>query len=174
MKLPTAEEDDFGSEEGFQEDTWADSGWGDEAVAAEDLNPYYDASQLTTVRIKEDMIFDKVRSRLYYDIQSIELIIPADISDELSEEIRNLAVEAFLAIDCAGMARADFLLDRDSNKLYINELNTIPGFTRISMYPKLWDASGLSYAELLDRLIELAIERHQIKNELTTRFDVGS
>jgi gliding motility associated protien GldN len=78
LKLPTAEEDDFGSDEGFQEDTWADSGWGDDAVAAEDLNPYYDASQLTTVRIKEDMIFDKVRSRLYYDIQSIELIIPAD------------------------------------------------------------------------------------------------
>ncbi|MFN2188854.1 MAG: hypothetical protein ACK2T3_08815, partial [Candidatus Promineifilaceae bacterium] len=88
----------------------------------------------------------------------------------LSDEIRALAVKAFRAIDCAGMARADFLLDRADNKLYINELNTIPGFTRISMYPKLWNATGLQYPELLDRLIELAIERHQVKKELTTLF----
>jgi len=78
LKLPTDEADDFGADEGFQEDAWADTGWGDETVAEEDLSPYYDASQLTVIRIKEDMIFDKVRSRLYYDIQSIEMIIPAD------------------------------------------------------------------------------------------------
>jgi gliding motility associated protien GldN len=79
LKLPTAEEDDFGTaDEGFQEDPWANSGWGDEESAQQDINPYYDASQLTTMRLMEDMIFDKIRSRLYYDIQSVELIIPAD------------------------------------------------------------------------------------------------
>jgi len=92
-----------------------------------------------------------------------ELIIPAPISPELTERVRNLAVEAYLAIDCAGMARADFLLDRDTGALYISELNTIPGFTSISMYPKLWEATGLPYPELIERLIELALERHADK-----------
>jgi len=100
-----------------------------------------------------------------------ELIIPADLKPELSSEIRELAVKAFKAIDCAGMARVDFLLDRDSNQLYINELNTIPGFTRISMYPKLWEATGLPYPSLLDRLVELALERFEIKTDLETSFD---
>jgi D-alanine-D-alanine ligase len=68
-------------------------------------------------------------------------------------------VRAYQAIDCAGMARVDFFLEKDTNKIHLNELNTIPGFTQISMYPKLWEASGLSYAALVDRLIELALER---------------
>ena len=100
-----------------------------------------------------------------------ELIIPADLKPELSREVRELAVKAFKAIDCAGMARVDFLHDRDSNQLYINELNTIPGFTRISMYPKLWEATGLPYPSLLDRLVELALERFETKTDLETSFD---
>jgi D-alanine-D-alanine ligase len=103
-----------------------------------------------------------------------ELVIPADLPVELSEKVRSLANAAFCAIDCAGMARVDFLLDRDSGQLYINELNTIPGFTRISMYPKLWEATGLPYPELLDRLIDLALERYEIKTDLSTTFDSGS
>jgi len=103
-----------------------------------------------------------------------KLIIPAELSYELSDRIRDLATKAYRAIDCAGMARADFLLDRDNQDLYVSELNTIPGFTRISMYPKLWEATGITYPELLDRLIGLALERHEVKSELTTTFDTDS
>lgn len=88
------------------------------------------------------------------------LIIPAKIDDDTAEQIQDIAVQAFQAIDCAGMARVDFFIERGSGTVYLNEINTIPGFTRISMYPKLWEASGLSYTELVERLIELAIERH--------------
>jgi D-alanine-D-alanine ligase len=87
------------------------------------------------------------------------LIIPAQLPEEVSDWIRDYAVRAYKAIDCAGMARVDFFVEKDTNKIYLNELNTIPGFTKISMYPKLWEASGLSYAALVDRLIELALER---------------
>ncbi|MHB8758372.1 MAG: D-alanine--D-alanine ligase A, partial [Bacillota bacterium] len=80
----------------------------------------------------------------------------------------------FKAIDGAGMARADFFLERGTNKLYINEVNTIPGFTKISMYPKLWEASGLSYTDLINRLIELAIERHAEKNRSETLYRAES
>lgn len=103
-----------------------------------------------------------------------ELIIPAEIEGSLSDQIRDMAVRAFKAIDCAGLARVDFLLEKDSGRLFINELNTIPGFTRISMYPKLWEASGLSYSELLDQLIELALERSQEKSRLETTYQVDS
>jgi D-alanine-D-alanine ligase len=81
-----------------------------------------------------------------------------------------MAVEAFRSIDGAGMARADFLLDGEAGKLYLNELNTIPGFTRISMYPKLWEASGLPYPALMDRLIELALARQAQKDRLVRRY----
>ncbi len=101
-----------------------------------------------------------------------ELLIPAPISPELTERVQKLAVKAYLAIDCAGMARADFLLDRDNGDLYISELNTIPGFTPISMYPKLWEATGLSYPELIERLIELALERHADKSRSRTSYTV--
>jgi D-alanine-D-alanine ligase len=87
------------------------------------------------------------------------LVIPALLSQEVSEYIRDYAVRAYKAIDCAGMARVDFFVAKDTNQIYLNELNTIPGFTKISMYPKLWEASGLPYAKLVDRLIELALER---------------
>jgi D-alanine-D-alanine ligase len=87
------------------------------------------------------------------------LTIPAPLPDEVSECIREYAVRAYKAIDCAGMARVDFFVEKDTHRVYLNELNTIPGFTKISMYPKLWEASGLPYANLVDRLIELAMER---------------
>jgi D-alanine-D-alanine ligase len=87
------------------------------------------------------------------------LEIPAQLAPATADLIREYAVRAYKLIDCAGMARVDFFLEKDTNKIYLNELNTIPGFTRISMYPKLWEASGLPYAKLVDRLIELALQR---------------
>jgi D-alanine-D-alanine ligase len=105
----------------------------------------------------------------YHDDRS-ELLIPAPLPREVADLVQYLAVKAYRAIDCAGMARVDFLLDRDSGKLFLNELNTIPGFTRISMYPKLWEASGLSYPALVDRLIELALERKGERDRTERRF----
>jgi len=98
-----------------------------------------------------------------------KLVIPAKLSPHQTRRTRELAVRAFQAVDCAGMARVDFLLDRTTGKLFVNEINTIPGFTSISMYPKLWEASGLPYPQLLDRLIELAFERH--RETTSTRYD---
>jgi len=102
--------------------------------------------------------------------QASQLLIPAPISPATAERVRDLAVRAYVAIDCAGMARADFLLSGETGELYVNELNTIPGFTAISMYPKLWEASGIPYAELIDRLIGLAIERYQDKDRSETSY----
>ncbi|MFN2136962.1 MAG: D-alanine--D-alanine ligase family protein [Candidatus Promineifilaceae bacterium] len=99
-----------------------------------------------------------------------ELLVPADIDAATAEAVRKLAVRAYKAIDCAGMGRVDLLLDKTDGRLYMNEINTIPGFTTISMYPKLWQESGLSYPALLDRLIELAVERHEQKHSLETSF----
>ncbi len=99
--------------------------------------------------------------RAKYVDDNSDLIIPALLPEHTAEEIRQIAVAAFQAIDCAGMARVDFFVARDLSAVWINEINTIPGFTRISMYPKLWEASGLPYSQLLDRLIALALERHK-------------
>lgn len=99
--------------------------------------------------------------RAKYIDNNSELIVPARLPARLSEEIRRLSLLAFKAIDAAGMARVDFFVERDLSRVWLNEINTIPGFTRISMYPKLWEASGLAYSQLIDRLIELAIERHE-------------
>jgi D-alanine-D-alanine ligase len=102
----------------------------------------------------------------WYDYRSkylddgTRLEIPASIPPEVAEEIQRMAVAAFQAIDCSGMARVDFFY-REPDELIVNEINTIPGFTQVSMYPKLWEASGLSYAELVERLVDLALERHQ-------------
>src|SRR5690348_11173735 len=95
----------------------------------------------------------------YIDNKS-QIIIPADIPQATAEEVRRQAALAFQSLDLSGLARIDFFLERGTNQVYINEVNTMPGFTSISMYPKLWEASGLPYKELIDRLIELAIERH--------------
>ena len=99
-----------------------------------------------------------------------ELIIPAQIDEVTKDEAMDLAIRAYKAIDGAGMARVDFLLDRQSNTLYMNEINTIPGFTNISMYPKLWEASGIAYGDLLDRLVELAMIRHGQKAKLVRSY----
>jgi D-alanine-D-alanine ligase len=107
-----------------------------------------------------------VPSNEWYDYQAkylsseSRIIIPAPIAPDLAEQVRVLGIRAFKAIDGAGLARVDFLLDRATEALYLNEANTMPGFTSVSMYAKMWEASGLSYSALLDRLIELAVERH--------------
>ena len=98
------------------------------------------------------------------------LMIPAPIPAETAETMREMAIKTYKAIDCAGMARVDFLLDKDKGKFYLNEVNTIPGFTSISMYPKLWDASGLPYPKLIDRLIELALARKAERDRTERRF----
>ena len=105
----------------------------------------------------------------YIDGRS-ELLIPAPIPAAVAERVRALAVRAFSALDCAGLARVDFLLSRSSGELYINELNTMPGFTNISMYPKLWEASGIPFSELVDRLIELGVERHADRSRSLTTY----
>ena len=100
----------------------------------------------------------------YVDNKS-ELKIPADLSPEIIKSIRNLAIKAYKALDCSGMARVDFFLEKDTNCLIINEINTIPGFTSVSMYPKLWEATGITYSELVDKLIEFAIDRYNDNQE---------
>jgi D-alanine-D-alanine ligase len=94
-----------------------------------------------------------------------ELVIPAKITKAEMKKVQALAVAAFRAVDCSGLARVDFLMDPKSRKLFVNEINTMPGFTAISMYPKLWAASGLAYPDLIDRLIQLGVERHQDKKK---------
>ncbi|MCZ6778180.1 MAG: D-alanine--D-alanine ligase family protein [Acidobacteriota bacterium] len=103
--------------------------------------------------------------------QNSRLQIPADLSDEQTREVRRMAVEAFKALGCEGMARVDFLIDRNTGSAYVSEINTLPGFTPISMYPKLWEASGLQYPRLIDRLIELARERNRRNAGLETRYE---
>ncbi len=98
------------------------------------------------------------------------LLIPAPLPAETAEKIRQMAVQAYTAIDCAGMARVDFFVEKKTGEIYLNELNTIPGFTNISMYPKLWEATGLPYAGLVDRLIELAMERKAQRDRTEHRF----
>jgi D-alanine-D-alanine ligase len=94
-----------------------------------------------------------------------QLIIPAKLSKSETKEVQRLAIGAFKAVDCAGLARVDFLMEPKSRKIYLNEINTMPGFTAISMYPKLWAASGVSYRDLIGRLIQLGIERYQEKRK---------
>jgi D-alanine-D-alanine ligase len=105
----------------------------------------------------------------YIDENGARLKIPADLPEAVIKEIQEIAVKGFLALECYGMARVDFFLS-DDGKIYLNELNTIPGFTKISMYPKLWEHSGIPYRELLDRLIELAIEKKQQKDSLKRSY----
>jgi D-alanine-D-alanine ligase len=103
----------------------------------------------------------------YIDGSSTE-IIPAKLPPDLVERLQRLAIEAFKSVEGAGLSRVDFLLSRDTGDMYLNEVNTMPGFTTISMYPKMWAASGLPYPDLLDRLIQLALERHAEKQQLKT------
>jgi len=105
----------------------------------------------------------------YIDEEGALFKIPAELNEELVEKIQQTAVSAYQALCCEGMARVDFFL-KDNGEIFINEINTIPGFTKISMYPKLWEASGLSYSELIDRLIDLALDRSQKDKSLKTTF----
>ncbi len=113
-------------------------------------------------------------SQEFYDYEDKYLLyqakfqLPADLNDAQMKELRGLAVACYQAVECEGMARVDFLLEAATGKLYLNEINTIPGFTSISMYPKMWEHSGVPYAKLIDRLIELALERQERKK--VTRF----
>jgi len=109
-----------------------------------------------------------------YADEATELMIPAPLPADQADRIRELAIEAYRCLEGEGFARVDFLLDRNSGELYINELNSLPGFTEGSMYPLMWEASGLSYSALLDQLIELALERHQKRRALETIYRPGS
>jgi D-alanine-D-alanine ligase len=104
----------------------------------------------------------------YLDPNGAALKIPAQIKASLADKIRKTAVEGYMALGCSSMARVDFFLDKKTNKFYLNEINTLPGFTSISMYPKLWEATGLKYSDLLDKLIALALKRHKKKLEIKT------
>jgi D-alanine-D-alanine ligase len=117
-----------------------------------------------------------IPSREFYSYESkyldgtSGLLIPAPLSVGDVELVRSLALKTYRAMDCAGMARVDFLLEKDTGKIYLGEVNTIPGFTAISMYPKLWEASGLAYPALVDRLVELAFERKRDRDRIERRF----
>ncbi len=103
---------------------------------------------------------------------SSELVIPAKVSPEMEEKIKKMAIKTFLALDCAGLGRVDFFVDDEKGQVWVNEINTLPGFTSISMYPKLWEASGVSFEELIAELINLAIKRFDQKNGLETTFQI--
>ncbi|MBX9768736.1 MAG: D-alanine--D-alanine ligase [Bdellovibrionales bacterium] len=105
----------------------------------------------------------------YLDENGASLEIPAKLPDPVVREIQKTAIDAYKALECEGMGRVDFFVTKD-NKIYVNEINTIPGFTKISMYPKMWEATGLSYADLVDELIRLAIERHERDRKIKTKF----
>jgi D-alanine-D-alanine ligase len=110
-----------------------------------------------------------VPHREFYDYaakyleEGTKLLIPADLKPAQVEKIQKYAVDAFRVLELSGMARVDFFLEKKGGKIYLNEVNTIPGFTSISMYPKLWEASGIPFRELIDKLIELALEQHAEK-----------
>ena len=125
----------------------------------------------------EASVAGEIRTRReWYDYEAkyvdedTELLIPAPIDDAQSRAAREMAIEAVRILEGAGLARVDFLMDRHTGELFVNEVNSLPGFTEGSMYPRLWEASGLPYAALLDRLIELAVARHREKRELETVY----
>jgi len=128
-----------------------------------------EVSVLGNNEIRASIPGEIVPHREYYDYAAkyleggTELIIPAQLTKKQVATFQDCAIRAFRAIDGTGMARCDFFLDRKNGKIFVNELNTIPGFTSISMYPKLWEASGLPYTKLIDRLIELALDLHREK-----------
>ena len=138
----------------------------------------FECSVLGNDEPEASVIGEIIPSREFYDYQakysddeSSELRIPADIDASLAEDLRAMAVTAFQAVDAAGLARVDFFLETHTGKPYVNEINTLPGFTTISMYPKLWEAGGVSYAQLIDNLVNLAIERHQDRQRSLTVYN---
>ena len=138
----------------------------------------FECSVLGNDEPQASVIGEIVPSREFYDYQAkysddetSELHIPADIDADLADSLRAMAVTAFQAVDAAGLARVDFFFETRAGKPYVNEINTLPGFTTISMYPKLWAGGGLSYAHLIDSLVRLAIERHQDRQRSLTVYD---
>ena len=138
----------------------------------------FECSVLGNDEPQASVIGEIIPSREFYDYQakysddeSSELRIPADIDAALADSLRAMAVTAFQAVDAAGLARVDFFFDARTGTPYVNEINTLPGFTTISMYPKLWAAGGLSYTQLIDTLVRLAIERHQDRQRSLTVYD---
>jgi len=104
--------------------------------------------------------------------ETTELIVPAQVSEKLAAELQRLAVEAFRVLEGAGLARVDFFVEKGTDRIWLNELNSLPGFTQVSMYPRLWQASGVSYPALLDRLIELALMRGRSREKLERSYKV--
>jgi len=141
------------------------------------LEGLMDAAQYGNEEVKASVPGEIIPSDDFYSYKAkyiddaSELMIPAEIDEKTAKKAQQLAIQAYRAIDGAGMARVDFLLDKVTGDLYLNEINTIPGFTQISMYPKLWEASALPYSELLDRLIELALMRHEQKMGLLRSYE---
>ncbi len=137
----------------------------------------FECSVLGNDEPQTSVIGEIIPSREFYDYQAkysddetSELRIPADIDAALADKLRAMAVTAFQAVDAAGLARVDFFFETRTGKPYVNEINTLPGFTTISMYPKLWEAGGVSYAQLIDNLVSLALERHQDRERSLTVY----
>lgn len=107
-----------------------------------------------------------------YSDDTTELIAPANLNKKITKKLQDLAVDVFKALDCSGMGRIDFLVERENQKIYVSEINTIPGFTQISMYPKLWELSCIKYKKLITTLIELAVEKYEEKNKLNTDYEM--
>nr|AIA17855.1 D-alanine--D-alanine ligase [uncultured bacterium] len=132
-------------------------------------------SVLGNDELKASIPGEIIPSREFYDYQAkyvdddSRLIIPAPLSEQQVRQAQDLAIRSFQALDCSGMARVDLFLEKPTGKFLVNEINTLPGFTSISMYPKLWEATGLAYPDLVDRLITLAVERHAEKKKLRTK-----
>ncbi|MEA3272916.1 MAG: D-alanine--D-alanine ligase family protein [Patescibacteria group bacterium] len=139
-------------------------------------NREFECAVLGNEKPKASVVGEVLASNEFYDYNAkyidgkSEIIIPAKIPKQLSAQIRDMSIQAYKALDCSGMVRVDFLYDFKAKKLYLNEVNTIPGFTPISMYPKLWEASGLSYPKLLDELVKLGMKRHKQRQKLLSNL----
>ena len=137
----------------------------------------FECSVLGNEEPKASVIGEIIPTREFYDYlakyndESSELQIPANIAPGLADDLRGMAVTAFQAVDAAGLARVDFFMEACSGKPYVNEINTLPGFTTISMYPKLWEAGGVSYPRLIDELVDLARERHRDRQRSLTVYN---
>ncbi|MEJ8552835.1 D-alanine--D-alanine ligase [Tepidibacter sp. Z1-5] len=137
----------------------------EEGVDAKEI----EVSVLGNEKVKASVVGEIIPAKEFYDYEakylneSSKLIIPAKIEENISEQIREMAIKAFKSIDGCGLSRVDFFVEKRTNNIYINEINTMPGFTNISMYPKLWESTGISYDKLIDELINLAIKRHEEK-----------
>lgn len=130
-------------------------------------NHHVEASELGEIIPRHEFYSYEAK---YLDPEGAKLIVGADLPTDVKTKVQEIAKKAFRAIGCEGMSRADFFVEKGTNKIFINELNTIPGFTKISMYPKLWEKSGVDYTDLITKLIELAMDRHEIKKGLKTDF----